>query len=377
MICSRTWKRLSVIGAVSAALAATILITVMTETAAQDTTSPAHAPRLRVAAAGPADDTPLHGPAYASMTTPDRFAEQSDALPWPTRPITIVVTFPPGGGTDLLARELGGRLSPLLGQQVIVENHPGASGNIGAAAVAQARADGYTLLMVNSSFAINPGVFRNLPFSPTDDFIGVANVAWIPSVWVVPMRSPWQTLPQFLDDVRGAGNALPYASCGNGTPQHLAGEMLRQQAHVALVQVPYRGCGPALTDLIAAQVSLGVVTASSAAPYLGTRLRALAVTADTRTTSLPDVPTVSESDLPGYSMNQWHGVLVPARTPKRVVDRLNHAINQVVAQPDMLSKLMQLGYSPERTTPEAFDALVRRDIARYSTITAQAGLKID
>ena len=359
MIRSKPWKKRSIAVAASAALAAMTLTAVTTETAAQD--------------AGSAARTPV----YAAIADPNRVGEPSDALTWPTRPITIVVTFPPGGGTDLLARELGARLSPLLGQQIIVENHPGASGNIGAAAVAHARADGYTLLMVNSSFAINPGVFRNLPFSPTEDFIGVANVAWIPSVWVVPMNSPWQTLQHVLDDAAHSASALPYASCGNGTPQHLAGEMIRQQAHVALIQVPYRGCGPALTDLIADQVRLGVVTASSAAPYLGTRLRALAVTADARTTSLPDVPTVSESNLPGYSMNQWHGLLAPARTPKRVLDRLNSAINQIVAQPDMQSKLAQLGYTPERTTPEAFDQLVKQDIARYSTITAQAGLKID
>lgn len=352
-------KRLSVVMAASAALAVVILAWVMLATAAQD-------------AGGTAYTSP-----QVSIAESSRLAEHTEALAWPVRPVTIVVTFPPGGGTDLLARELGARLGPLLGQQVIVENHPGASGNIGAAAVAQARADGYTLLMVNSSFAINPGVFRNLPFSPAEDFVGVANMAWIPSVWVVPISSPWHTLQQLLDDARGAATALPYASCGNGTPQHLAGEMIRQQAHVALVQVPYRGCGPALTDLVAGQVKLGVVTAASAAPYLGSRLRALAVTADTRTASLPDVPTVAESNLPGYSMNQWHGLLAPARTPKRVVDRLNSAINQILAQPAMQSKLVQLGYTPERATPEAFDRLVKRDIARYGTITAQAGLNID
>ena len=300
-----------------------------------------------------------------------------DGASWPTRPIKIVVTFPPGGGTDLLARELGARLGPVLGQQVIVENHPGASGNIGAAAVAQARPDGYTLLMVNSSFAINPGVFRNLPFSPKADFTAVANVAWVPSLWVVPITSPWQTLHQALDEADRSPDGLPYASCGNGTPQHLAGEMIRQQARIALAQIPYRGCGPALADIMAGQVGWGVVAASSAAPYLGSRLRALATTAATRSQTLPDVPTVAEANLPGYAMNQWHGLLAPAGTPAAIVHRLNGAINHVVSQEDMQSKLRQLGYTPESSSPEAFDLLVKGDIDRYGLIAAQAGLRVD
>ena len=182
---------------------------------------------------------------------------------YPSHPITIVVTFPPGGGTDLLARRLGASLQEQFGQSVVVENRPGASGNIGARAVAESAPDGYTLLMVNSSFAINPGVYRNLGFAPKRDFAAVINVAFVPSVFVVPAASPLHT----LDDARNAARPerpLPFASCGNGTPQHLAGEMLTRATGAPLQHVPYKGCGPALTDVVSGQVGMGIVTASSA-----------------------------------------------------------------------------------------------------------------
>ena len=169
---------------------------------------------------------------------------------YPTHPITIVVTFPPGGGTDLLARRIGASLQEQLGQPVVVENRPGASGNIGARAVAEAPPDGYTLLMVNSSFAINPGVYRNLGFDPRRDFAAVINVAFVPSVFVTPAASALRNLDDALEAAQ-PGKPLPFASCGNGTPQHLAGEMLARATGAALQQVPYKGCGPALTDVTA------------------------------------------------------------------------------------------------------------------------------
>lgn len=296
---------------------------------------------------------------------------------YPSRPITIVVTFPPGGGTDLLAREIGAQLATDLGQPVIIENVPGASGNIGAAQVAQAPADGYRLLMVNSSFAINPGVFNNLNFSPKDDLIAVVNVGWIPSLWIVPIDSPFTRIDEVLSSTQASSLSLPYASCGNGTPQHLAGEMLKQHVSVNLLQIPYRGCGPAVVDVMAGQVGLGVVTAASAAPYLGTRLRALATTAAQRGGPLPDVPTVAESGLNGYVMNQWHGLLAPAGTPQTVVNQLNEAVNAIVARPAMQQKLIQLGYSPESTSALAFQTLVHRDIDRFSEISAVAKIRLN
>lgn len=295
---------------------------------------------------------------------------------YPNRAITILVTFPPGGGTDLLARKLGEQLSRRVGQAVIVENRPGASGNIGARAVATAPPEGYTLLMVNSSFAINPGVYRDLPFSPKTDFAPVINVAFVPSVIVVAAASPWHTLGEMM--AASAKETVSFASCGNGTPQHLAGEMLRLAGKTALQHVPYRGCGPALIDAVAGQVPMAIVTASSANPFIKNgQLRALAITSPERSALMPGVPTVAEQGYPGYALNQWHGLLAPAHTPDAVIDRLNHELTGIVQDPTMQADLKQLGFDPTASTPRAFKDLVNADIDRFGALAAQLGLKAD
>ncbi|XOT98187.1 tripartite tricarboxylate transporter substrate-binding protein, partial [Alcaligenes pakistanensis] len=246
-----------------------------------------------------------------------REAMAEQAVKYPVKPITVIVTFPPGGGTDLLARKLGPRLEKALGQPVIIDNRPGASGNIGARAVAYARADGYTLLMANSSFAINPGVFRNLGFNPKEDFAPIANIGFVPSVIVTGHGSDIQSLEQVLE--QQSEPALAYASCGNGTPQHLAGEMLYDLRGTALLHIPYRGCGPALNDVVAGQVPIGIVTLSSAATLIESgHLRALAVTSAQRSPVLPDVPTVAEISKTGFELDQWHGLLAPSHTPEHI-----------------------------------------------------------
>jgi tripartite-type tricarboxylate transporter receptor subunit TctC len=296
---------------------------------------------------------------------------------YPTHPITIVVTFPPGGGTDLLARRIGASLQEDLGQPVIVENRPGASGNIGARIVAEAPPDGYTVLMVNSSFAINPGVYRNLDFSPKQDFAAVINVAFVPSVFVVPAASPLQTLGDALA-VAVPGTPLPFASCGNGTPQHLAGEMLARSSGAVLQQVPYKGCGPALKDVTAGQVAMGIVTASSAAPLIAAgKLRALAVTSPARSPLMPTVPTVAEQGIAGYALDQWHGLLAPAATPRAVVDKLNAAVTKIVRRPETQAALREQGFTPASSTPKEFQSMINADIDRYTALTASIGLRAD
>ncbi len=293
------------------------------------------------------------------------------------KPITIVVTFPPGGGTDLLARRLGAATQQRLGQSVVVENRPGASGNIGARAVAEAAPDGATLLMVNSSFAINPGVYRHLDFDPRRDFKTVFNAGSIASVLVVPSQSSVRNLH---DALAGAttGQPLPFASCGNGTPQHMAGEMLAQAAHASLQHVPYKGCGPAVTAVAAAQIPVAVVTASSAAPLIAAgRVRAIAVTAPARVASLPDIPTVAEQGLAGFAVEQWHGLLAPAATPEPVIARLHQVLELVLAEPEMQQALREQGYTPARQSAAQFGKLIAADIARYAAVTAQLGLKVD
>lgn len=297
---------------------------------------------------------------------------------YPSQPITIVVTFPPGGGTDILARKLGAQLQQESGQSVIIENRPGASGNIGARAVAHAAPDGYTLLMVNSSFAINPGVYKNLDFSPKNDLMGVINVASVPSVFVTPARSPYTSLQGMLAAGKAAGKPIMYASCGNGTPQHLAGEILGLSSGVAFEQVPYRGCGPALNDLLAGQIELGIVAASGAAPLLASgMLRALAVTAPQRSSLMPDIPTVDEQGIPGYQIDQWYGLLAPAHTPDRVVDKLNRVLAGILMRPDVQSSLLKLGFNPATSTPSEFQAVINADIDRFGKLTRQIGLQID
>ncbi|MDA7417790.1 tripartite tricarboxylate transporter substrate binding protein [Xenophilus arseniciresistens] len=307
--------------------------------------------------------------------------QATEPAPFPNRPITLVVTFAPGGGTDLLARKLAPVLHQALGQSVVVENRPGASGNIGASHVARAQADGHTLLMVNSSFAINPGVFGPLDFSPSRDFTPVFNVGFVPSVLVVPPGSPLRHMGDLLQAAKAPAAPMLFASCGAGTPQHLAGEMLQMAAPLRMAQVPYKGCGPALADVMSGQVGLGIVTASSAAPLLATaKLRALAVTSPQRTAQLPDVPTVAEQGLPGYELDQWHGLLAPAGTPEAVVQKLNQALAQGLADPALQAQLRGLGYTLTRgadMAPQAFGSLLARDLRRFGMVTAKLGLRVE
>ncbi|ARP53145.1 ABC transporter substrate-binding protein [Alcaligenes faecalis] len=308
----------------------------------------------------------------------ETIAEQ--AVKYPVRPITVIVTFPPGGGTDLLARKLGPRLEKALGQPVIIDNRPGASGNIGARAVAYARADGYTLLMANSSFAINPGVFRNLGFKPKEDFAPIANIGFVPSVIVTGHSSDIQNLEQVLE--QQSEPALAYASCGNGTPQHLAGEMLYDLRGTALLHIPYRGCGPALNDVVAGQVPIGIVTLSSAATLIESgHLRALAVTSAQRSPVLPDVPTVAEISETGFELDQWHGLLAPSHTPEHIINTLNSVVQKAVMDPAMQSQLLALGYTSQEGNESAqasgFKAMIWNDIDRFGALAYKIGLQVD
>lgn len=296
------------------------------------------------------------------------------------KPITIVVTFPPGGGTDLLARRIGAVLQERLGQTVVVENRPGASGNIGARIVAEAPGDGSTLLMVNSSFAINPGVYKQLDFDPRKDFKAVVNAGYIASVLVVPQQSTLHSLADALQQANALSGlpGLSFASCGNGTPQHMAGEMLAQSTRTRFQHVPYKGCGPAITAVAAGQVPLGVVTASSAAPLIAAgRVRAIAITSAQRVAQLPEVPTVAEQGVPGFEVQQWHGLLAPAATRDDVVGHLHEVIKQLLADPAMQQSLKEQGYTPAQESAAQFEQLIAADIGRYEKVAKQLGLKVD
>lgn len=303
-------------------------------------------------------------------------ASQPVASSWPAGPVTLVVTFPPGGGTDTLARRLADRLQRELGQTFVVENRSGASGNIGALAVARSKADGHTLLVANSSYAINPAVFSELGFDPAKDLTGVINVAYVPSVVVTAAASDWPDLRSAIDAGRAsAGTAMPaYASCGNGTPQHLAGGMLNQSTGSQWLHVPYRGCGPALIDVLSGTVGLGVVTASSALPHVRAgNLRALAVTSPQRSALLPDTPTVAELGVSGYELNQWHGLLVPSATPPTVITEIHRQVSTVLA--GMQQELVDMGYDLATEDAGGFQHTIRSDLDRFAGVARALALK--
>ncbi|MGO4329926.1 tripartite tricarboxylate transporter substrate binding protein [Cupriavidus sp. 2TAF22] len=304
-------------------------------------------------------------------------ASASIAKDFPQKPIRLVVTFPAGGGTDILARVIGAEVAHSLGQPVVVDNRPGASGNIGAEFVAKSASDGYTLLAVNSSFAINPAVFRNLPFDPGKDFSAVISMASVPSVIAVPVGSKIQTFGDLLSAARSA-RPPSYASCGNGTPQHLAGELLKISAKVDMLHIPYKGCAPALADVLGGQADISINTLANTVPYLKShKLRALAVTSRSRSPLLPEVPSVSELGVAGYDVDQWFGILAPANTPPEIVQKLNQAIARAVAKPEIKANLAQLGFATANSTPAEFQKVVASDIERWKKLAAQIGLRVD
>jgi tripartite-type tricarboxylate transporter receptor subunit TctC len=297
---------------------------------------------------------------------------------FPSKPITIVVNFPVGGGTDILARILGNYFTESFGQSAIIENRAGASGNVGAKHVVDKPSDGYTLLMVNSSYAINPGVFTNMPFDPKKDLLPIINVAFIPSVLVVPADSPYKNFAALIAAAKPIKNEVSFGSCGNGTPQHLAGAILNINAKTNMTHIPYGGCGPALRDVLGGQIPMAIITASSAAAQIKAgKLIALAITSAERTLQLPNIPTVAEQGYPGYQMNQWHGLLVPADTPVVLQTKLYERLLKIVQLPEVKEKLISIGYTPAYDNPSVFKKIVHDDIDRFSNIIKSIGLKLD
>lgn len=293
---------------------------------------------------------------------------------FPQRPVTIVVTFPPGGGTDLLARRLGAELEHYWQRPVIIENRPGASGVVGARHVVDNATDGHMLLMVNSSYAINPSVFSELGFDPLEDLTGIMNVAWVPSVWV--------TAPTSAVTVEQLGSAdsppLSYASCGNGTPQHLAGELFQQQTNTQLLHVAYRGCGPALTDVMSGQVDTAIVTVSSAMGLIEAgQLRPLAVTSAERSPVLPNVPSLQESKHLAFDINQWHGLLASSKTPAEHLAQLHAALDHVMQNQNIQDNLKTLGYTSSRTSAREFNQIVATDLQRFQQLIQDAHIQIN
>ena len=266
------------------------------------------------------------------------------AQPWPTRPLTIVVTYPPGGGADLMARLIAPGLGRELGQTVIVENRPGAGGQIGASYVAKAAPDGYTLMVDASSYAVNPSLYPRLPYDPAKAFRAVGVLARYPNVLVANPAFPVANVQDVLTLARQKPGTVAFASSGNGSAQHLSGVLFEQRAHVDLLHVPYKGGGPAMTDVIAGQVPLFFANVASSLQHIKAgKLRPLAVTSHTRTSALPNVPTMQEAGVAGYEVYEWNAAFLPAATPEAVVTRLSDALQKVMASAEIRQRVAELG----------------------------------
>lgn len=297
------------------------------------------------------------------------------AQTYPTRPITLVVPYPPGGSADILARTIGEQLGARLGQPIVVENKAGAGTAIGARYVAEAKPDGYTLLMGTvSSQAINPAMSK-VGYDPTKDFVAVGALTSIPFVLVANPAAPYNTVAELIAAAQRDGNRISYASAGPGTSNHLAGEMLAHAAQVSLLHVPYRGSAPALADVLANHVPLMFDLQTTALPNIKARkVKPLAVTGLQRSPLLPDVPTVAESGLPGFEVGAWFGLFAPARLPEPVLRQLSGTMAQILQSPAMAQRLRDIGAEPDARDAEAFAGYVRTEIARYAKTVKAAGL---
>jgi len=300
---------------------------------------------------------------------------------YPDRPVKLIVPYPPGGATDIIGRIVAQKLGESLGQQVVVENRSGAGGNIGAEAVAKAAADGYTLLMgaLTSHSTMATLEKGKLRYSITQDFMPVMVVGSVPLVVVVNPGLPVKTLQELVAYGRANPDKLNYASSGAGAPQRMAAEILRREAGIRMVHVPYKGSGPAMTDLVGAQVNIMVETVPAALPFIKSgQLRALAVTTAQRISMLPDVPTTAEAGLPAVEVSSTFGVLAPAGTPKDILEKLNGAIARIVTVPEVKAQFLTQGvYAAAPTTPEKSAERLAQEVARWARLIADANIKAD
>ena len=313
----------------------------------------------------------------AGAAVPAAISRVAWAQTYPTRPVRLIVGFTPSGATDILARLIGQWLSERLGQQFVIENRPGAGSNIGTEAVVRAPADGYTLLLVAPANAINATLYDRLNFNFIRDIAPVAGLIRVANVMEVNPSVPAKTLPEFIAYAKANPGKINMASAGNGSQQHVAGELFKMMTGVSMVHVPYRGGGPALTDLLGGQVQLYFGTTASTIEYIRTgKLRALAVTTATRSQALPDVPTVGEF-VPGYEASSWYGIGAPMGTPAEIVDKLNKEINAGLADPKIKARLADMGGTALTGPPAEFGKLIADETEKWGKVVKVSGAKPD
>jgi tripartite-type tricarboxylate transporter receptor subunit TctC len=312
------------------------------------------------------------GPAAAAQSS-------AGAVPYPTKPVRLVITYPPGGNTDLVGRALAQKLAEAWGYQVVVDNRGGAGGVLGTVIAKQAAPDGYTLLLGTSAgMVLNPLLMKKLPYDPSRDFAPVSLVIVNPQVLVVHPSLPATNVREFIALAKARPGQLNFGSSGVGTPNHLGGEMLKAMAGIDIVHVPYKGGAASIADLIAGQVQLVFSSAPSVVPHVrGGRLRALAVGSAKRTPALPDVPTVAESGVPGYEYTTWYGIFAPAGTPTPILARLNAEIVRILAAPELTQRFQSQGGDPASSTPQELAAYMREEAARWDRVIRTAGIRIE
>ena len=310
------------------------------------------------------------------------FAAASFAQTYPNRPVRLVVPFPAGGTTDILARAMAQKLSESLGQTFVVDNRPGAGGNIGSDVVAKSAPDGYTLLMGTvGTHAINPGLYPKMPYDHIKDFAPVVLVAGVPNVLVVNPNVPVKSVAELVTLARDKPGTINFASSGSGTSIHLSGELFKSLTGTQITHVPYKGSSPALTDLIGGQVQIMFDNLPSALPHIrGGKLRAIALTSSKRAPALPELPTIAESGIPslaGFEASSWFGIFAPAGTPRDIVTKINSEANKALQSAEMKEKLLAQGAEAVGNTPDYFVDYIRAETAKWAKVVKDSGAKVD
>ena len=305
-------------------------------------------------------------------------ASVAPAQEYPIKPVRVIVPFPPGGGTDLMARVVVQKLGETVGGTFIIDNRGGAGGSIGSDVAAKSPPDGYTILVVSGAHAINPSLYPKLPYDTVRDFAPITMITSGPGLLVVHPSVPAKTVKEFVALARSRPGQLNFASAGTGTPPHLAGELFKTMTGVSMVHIPYKGNGPAYVDLLAGHVPVMFPTIPTAIPQVRAgRIRALAVTSAKRTEIVPELPTISESGVPGYEVSSWYGLLAPAGTPAAIVSRLQQGVAKALRLPDVGQKLKADGLDLVGSTPEQFGAAIKTEIVKWAKVVKASGAKVE
>ena len=317
-------------------------------------------------------------PALFALALPAIGAQATDGA-YPQRPVRFIIPQSPGGASDTVGRLVAVRLGESLGQQIVADNRPGATGNIGHEMVARATPDGYTMLLTAPNLVTSPILYAKVPFDPVKDYAPITQMTLTPNVWIVYPAYPAKSMKELIEIAKAKPGSVDFSSSGTTSTQHLAGELLNVMAGIQLVHIPYKGGGPALIDLMGGRVPVMSSTLPSAVPHIKSgKARALAVTSVKRSGAIPETPTVAEATgLAGYEATTWQGLLFPAGTPKAVVDRMQGEVVKVLAVPEVATRLRDVGYEPVGSTPSQFAAYIKAEIAKWTKVIKGAGIKAE